>query len=343
MRTDVRRAPVPEADAAEQPAVTKGRSLTGFYVAICAVIVLGLFGGWFWKTWTVWWFDADEAKRRQAQAAARLGVSVEMEVDLGAGVKMELVLVPAGRFRMGSPAKEKDREDAEKQHWVTISRPFYMGKYEVTQEQWEKVMGERRGGFETRPYNPKNPVENVSWDDCRAFIEKLNALSHPIPLPKGEGASPNPSPTGRGAGVRVRLPTEAEWEWACRAGTRARFCSGDADDALADYAWFDANSGSTTHPVGEKKPNAWGLHDLHGNVWEWCADWYDSSYGLQSTAYSLHTDPAGPVTGSFRVLRGGSWYGNPRYCRSANRGRDDPVTRVSCYFGLRVVVVPAGP
>jgi formylglycine-generating enzyme required for sulfatase activity len=175
-------------------------------------------------------------------------------------------------------------------------------------------------------------VENVSWDGCHEFLRKLNQLP---------ALTPGPSPSGRGDGVRVRLPTEAEWEWACRAGTRTRFCSGDADDALADYAWFGANSGSTTHPVGEKKPNAWGLHDLHGNVWEWCGDWYDSSYGLQSTAYSLHTDPAGPATGSIRVLRGGSWYYDPRDCRSASRVRDGPADRDN-YFGLRVVA-PAGP
>ena len=302
-------------EAAEQPASAKpGRSLTGFYIAVCVVIALALFGGWFWKTWTVWWFDAAEAGRRQAEAAARLGMPVEQSVDLGGGARLELVLVPAGRFRMGSPAKEKYRSEDEAQHWVVITRPFYMGKHEVTQEVWEKVMGENPSNFK----GARNPVENVSWDDCQEFLKKLNAL-------------------GKERG-QFRLPTEAEWEWACRAGTRTRFCSGDADAGLADYAWFDANSGNTTHPVGTRRPNAWGLHDLHGNVWEWCGDWYGEDYYAKSPKY----DPAGPATGSLRVLRGGSWYYYPNLCRSSARNWGDPANGYGC-FGFRVVVVAAGP
>jgi formylglycine-generating enzyme required for sulfatase activity len=315
--------PAVEPRPPDQPA-KPGRSLTGFYVAVCIVIGLGLFGGWFWKTWTVWWFDAAEAGRRQAAAAARLGLPVEKTVDLGNGVALDLVLVPAGRFRMGSPAKEAGRSN-EKQHWVTITSPFYMGKYEVTQEQWEKVMGTNPSQFK----GAKNPVENVSWDDCQEFLKKLNALT------------PNPSPGGRGDGVRVRLPTEAEWEWACRAGTRTRFCSGDADESLADCAWFYANSGNTTHPVGEKEPNAWGLHDLHGNVWEWCGDWYGEYAG---GGWVPLRDPAGPATGSARVLRGGAWLDVPGFCRSATRYFIVP-TLCNAGLGFRAVAVPvsAGP
>ena len=293
----------------DQPVPEKRtRSLTGFYVAVCVVVALGLFGGWFWKTWYVWWFDADEARSRQAEAARQLGLPVEKTVDLGGDVKLELVLIPAGRFKMGSPAKEKDRSDDEAQHWVVLTRPFYIGKYEVTQEQWEKVMGANPSNFK----GAKNPVDNVSWNDCHEFLKKLNALS-------------------KDPGV-FRLPTEAEWEWACRAGTRTRFCSGDTDEALADDAWFDANSGGTTHPVGTKKPNAWGLYDLHGNVWEWCGDWYEKySHGWMSKA-----DPTGPVTGDARVLRGGSWGSITGSWRSAYRRLSFPV-RGYDYYGFRLV------
>jgi formylglycine-generating enzyme required for sulfatase activity len=289
------------------------RSLTGFYVALGVVIALGLFGGWFWRTWNVWWFDADEAKRQQAEAAAKLGVPVEKFVDLGDGVRLELVLVPGGRFKMGSPKDEQDRNEDELQHWVVITKPFYCGKYEVTQEQWEKVM--KRNPSSSK--GAKNPVENVSWNDCQEFLKRLNGLS------KENGP--------------FRLPTEAEWEWACRAGTRTRFCSGDIDASLMDYAWFDANSGRTTHPVGTKKPNAWGLHDVHGNVWERCGDWYHDDYYAESPRY----DPTGPTTGLIRVLRGGSSCRGPTYCRSSRRDSLYPETWTGV-IGFRVVVVPAG-
>jgi formylglycine-generating enzyme required for sulfatase activity len=289
------------------------RSLTGFYVAVCIVIALGLFGGWFWKTWTVWWFDADEAKRRQVEAARQLSLPVEKAVDLGGGVVMELVLVPAGRFRMGSPAKEKDRREDETQHRVSITRPFYIGKYEVTQEVWEKVMGSNPSFFK----GAKNPVERVSWGNCQEFLKKLNAL--------GKERD------------QFRLPTEAQWEYACRAGTRTRFSSGDADAGLADYAWSDANSGNTTHPVGAKQPNAWGLYDMHGNVWEWCSDWYDEDW----YAKSPKDDPTGPATGSVRVVRGGSWDDPPAICQSAVRSFHPG--HPSKIRGLRVLVVVPAP
>ena len=320
-------------EPADQPVPEKrSRSLTGFYVAVCIIIALGLFGAWFWRTWTVWWFDAGEARRRQAEAAAQLGLPVEKAVDLGDGVKLELVLIPAGRFRMGSPAKEKDREGNEAQHWVMITRLFYMGKHEVTQEQWEKVMGTDPSNFK----GAKNPVDNVSWNHCQDFLKKLNALVVALP-------HPHPSPTGRGSKGEglFRLPTEAEWEYACRAGTQTRFCAGDADGALADYAWFEANSGITEHPVGEKKPNAWGLHDMHGNVWEWCADWYAYDY----YAKNPKDNPTGPAAGEDHVLRGGGWNYNPAYCRSAYRRTvSNPRTSMyDYYFGFRVVAECAGP
>jgi formylglycine-generating enzyme required for sulfatase activity len=196
---------------------------------------------------------------------------------------------------------------------VILTRPFYIGKYEVTQEQWEKVMGENYSHFE----GAKNPVEMVCWDDCQEFLKKLNDMG------KEQG--------------EFRLPTEAEWEWACRAGTKTRFCSDDADATLADYGWFDANSGETTHPVGKKRSNAWGLYDMHGNVWEWCGDWY----AAYAKGWRPQVDPTGPATGSDRVLRGGSWDYLPRDCRSSNRDMSPPSYGSSCFNGFRVVAVKA--
>ena len=161
---------------------------------------------------------------------------------------------------------------------MTITKPFYLGKYEVTQEQWEAVMGSNPSNFK----GPKNPVEQVSWDDCQEFLDKLNAKAG-------------------GQGGKFVLPTEAQWEYACRAGSTGKFCFGDDEKQLGEYAWYDENSDSKTHPVGEKKPNAWGLYDMHGNVWEWCQDWY-GAYGAEAV-----DDPSGPTTGSGRVFRGGGW------------------------------------
>jgi len=230
----------------------------------------------------------------------------EMAIDLGGGVKMEFVLIPAGSFMMGS---DKISE-AKPVHRVTITKPFYLGKFEVTQEQWEKVMGSNPSRFK----GAKNPVESVTWDDCQKFMEAL----------KGKV----PSQT-------FRLPTEAEWEYACRAKSKTDYSCGDSPDKLGDYAWYKDNSGDTSHPVGQKKPNAWGLYDMHGNVCEWCQDWHEEYSGKSVS------DPTGPATGSLRVLRGGSWPNLASYCRSAIRlshGLTPPSAR-SNRIGLRVVVV----
>jgi len=301
-----------EAPAPDAPPSKDDRSLTGFYVAICILLGLVCLGTWIWTLIPKWPFDAAEARRRQVEASERLGLPVEKTVDLGDGVVMELVLIPAGSFKMGSPDNEAGRAGREGPgHRVRITRAFYIGKHEVTQEVWEKVMGNNPSNFK----GAKNPVECVSWDDCQEFLKKLNAL-------------------GKERG-QFRLPTEAEWEYACRAGTRTRFCSGDADAGLADYAWFDVNSGSTTHPVGTKKPNAWGLFDCHGNVWEWCADWYEEAYYGKSPK----DDPTGPAVGSARVLRGGAWNGNPGGCRSACRtySTSAPPAPRDPLIGFRVV------
>ncbi len=199
------------------------------------------------------------------------------------------------------------------QHRVRITKPFYLGKYLVTQEQWEAVMGNNPSHFK----GPKNPVEMVSWDDCQQFLGKLNAKA------------------GSGAG-KFQLPTEAQWEYACRAGSKTKYCFGDDESKLGEYAWYDANSGNKTHPVGEKKPNAWGLYDMHGNVWEWCQDWWKDGYYKESRV----DDPTGAATGSSRVLRGGSW-GNPaRGCRSADRDYGGPGICADI-LGFRVARVPA--
>ena len=222
----------------------------------------------------------------------------EISLDLGGGVTMEFVLIPAGSFMMGSSDSDPDAADNEKPlHQVTITKPFYLGKYEVTQEQWQAVMGSNPSRFEGRKY----PVHGVSWDDCQAFIAKLNEKY-------------------RGDGAKFSLPTEAQWEYACRAGSTTRFSFGDDETDLGEYAWFCDNSGHTTHPVGFKKPNAWGLYDIHGNVGEWCADWYDRNYYEQSPG----TDPTGPSLGTFRVLRGGSFSCADGLARSA--------LRISCYL-----------
>ena len=315
---------------ASQP--TPRRGMLGFYVAGFVLVALALFGAWFWTAWDNWQFDEAEAKRRQAEAARQLGVPVGTAVDLGGGVALELVLIPPGMFDMGSPESERGLSHSEGPlHRVRISRAFYMGRYEVTQEQWEKVMGVTLSFFK----GPKLPVEWVSWDDCQEFLKKLNALPHPDPFPLGEG---------KGVRAQFRLPTEAEWEWACRAGTRTRFCFGDDEARLGEYAWYDANSGKATHPVGEKHPNAWGLYDCHGNIWEWCADaWGSYSANPWPGRFRWTRDPQGPASGPGRVLRGGSWGYNPEGCRSACRDLVDPANRYVSHVGFRVVVAAPGP
>jgi formylglycine-generating enzyme required for sulfatase activity len=212
-------------------------------------------------------------------------------LDLGRGAKLELVWIPPGEFMMGEDSTA---------HRVKLTKGFWMGKYEVTQEQYEAVVGSNPSYFK----GANNPVEQVSWHDAVAFCNKVGG----------------------------RLPTEAEWEYACRAGTTTKYHSGDTDSDLARVAWYDGNSGNTTHAVGGKQANAWGLHDMHGNVWEWCADWY-GDYPKGDV-----TDPVGPSSGSRRVLRGGSWLNTASYCRSAHRGRTYP-SNCNYYCGVRVVVV----
>jgi formylglycine-generating enzyme required for sulfatase activity len=226
--------------------------------------------------------------------------------DLGGGVKMDLVWVPSGSFQMGSPDSESGRDaDEGPVHPVELDG-FWMGKYEVTQEQYEAVMGKNPSNFK----GAKNPMEQVSWNGAVDFCRKASQKT----------------------GKDFRLPTEAEWEYACRTGSTTRFCFGDSDSGLDEYAWYTANSGSKTHPAGEKKANEWGLYDMHGNVWEWCGDWYADKYSTGSAK-----NPAGASLGSNRVYRGGGWNGLAGGCRCADRVGDPP-DRSGDDLGFRAVV-----
>jgi formylglycine-generating enzyme required for sulfatase activity len=222
-------------------------------------------------------------------------------------IGMKLVWILPGTFQMGS----NDGEGFEKpRHTVKISKGFYMGIYEVTQEQYQKVMGTNPSMF-----NGSNlPVEQVSWDDAVEFCKNLSQKE----------------------GKTYRLPTEAEWEYACRAGTTSRYSFGDSESQLGDYAWYNQNSGNTTHPVGEKKPNAWGLYDMHGNVWEWCQDWYAEDWYSKGPMENPLNESYGDKI--FRVVRGGSCVGGSDRCRVWFRDFI-PIFRING-FGFRVVLDP---
>ena len=219
-------------------------------------------------------------------------------------VTLEMVSLPAGQFLMGSPDSDYEKPP----HQVKVNS-FAIGKYPVTQAQYEAVMGTNPSHFQN---NPQNPVEKVSWDDAQAFCQKLSQI------------------TGKTYG----LPTEAEWEYACRAGTTTRYYFGDDASQLGDYAWYIANSQSKTHPVGQKKPNAWGLYDMSGNVWEWCEDdWHDNYIGAPTdgSAWINNND------NDYRIRRGGSWYYDPNNCRSAYRSNYNRRGLTDDDFGFRVV------
>ncbi len=307
-----------------------------------------------------------------ADYAKKVNLPPTKTLDLGNGVKLELLLIPAGKFVMGTPEHEKpvigqsmtgisggilllvvavwlirarrNRKrpqfsmglmlvmtfvaaigvwggvrwnDAVKHpddfpaehpaHPVTMTQPFYMGKYDVTQEQYQAVIGTNPSHFKGQD----NPVETVSWDDAQAFCNKVTEQTK----------------------AGVRLPTEAEWEYACRAGTTTEFYSGDLESDLDRVAWYVANSKGTTHPVGQKESNKFVLYDMHGNVWQWCQDWYGEDYYSKAPA----ENPQGADHSASRLLRGGSWKFGPMICRSARRLRRAPDYRYDV-IGFRVVV-----
>jgi formylglycine-generating enzyme required for sulfatase activity len=231
------------------------------------------------------------------------------------------VLIAKGTFLMGSPVSEKKRDQDEELHQVSISKDFFLGTFLVTQAQYEKVMGKNPSYFQgdkVKGDSSNHPVEQVSWEDAVEFCKKLSEL-----------------PEEKKAGRVYRLPTEAEWEYACRAGSKAAYSRGANSKSLRDYAWFWVEGGNQTHPVGEKKANAWGLYDMHGNVWEWCSDWY-GEYPKGAVS-----DPTGPKEGSARVDRGGGFRNEAADCRSAIRGRYDP-SEGTLEDGFRVALSSSG-
>jgi len=246
--------------------------------------------------------------------------------DFTNSLGMAFNYIEPGTFLMGSPPDEPGRYDNETQHQVTLTQGYYMQTTPVTQGQWVAVMGDNPSWF----FNCGNncPVEGVSWYCVQDFIEALNVL---------EGTD------------RYALPTEAQWEYAARADSTTAFANGQIthigsgyDPVLDSMGWCWCNSepdhssrsdGKGTHPVAQKKPNAWGLYDMHGNVWEWVADWYGTY------PYSAVKNPTGPSSGTTRVVRGGSWYNITRACRSANRNYCTPGVR-SYDHGFRLVLLP---
>ena len=224
---------------------------------------------------------------------------------------MTFNLIPSGTFVMGSPTDELGRATDETQYTVTLSEPYYIQTTEVTQGQWEAVMGYNPSSFANCGQNC--PVEHISWEDATAFISALNAM--------GEGS--------------YTLPTEAQWEYAARGGSNKAFANGDISNITTDsnldvIAWYSSNSNSTPHTIAQKQANAWGLFDMHGNVWEWCYDWY-GTYPTGNVE-----DPVGPSSGSYRVVRGGSWKNDAQYCRSAERPTNSPGNS-SSIIGLRLI------
>ena len=300
--------PAPPIALSQAAPQSQQRTATGWTLkrwAALAAAVVALIGGGIWLRSGKGKQPNASERAANAAAAAALGggsVGTRQVFALGGGQQFAVGYVPAGTFTMGS-------ESDETPHSVTLSSPFWMGETEVTQGQWQALMGNNPSNFKS---DPNLPVEQVSWDDAQGYVTALNAR---VALSNG---------------WRWTLPTEAQWEYACRGGT-----TGEYADTLADMAWYDWNSGGKTHPVGTKQANGWGLSDMHGNVWEWCADWYgDYPKGAA-------TDPTGPNNGSLRVYRGGSWYIGGTFCRSADRYGNSPGLRRNG-SGFRVAAVPGG-
>ena len=230
----------------------------------------------------------------------------ERDWEIAPGVKMTFCWCPPGKFLMGSPKTEEDRFDDEDQVHVTLTKGFWMAKTQVTQKQWVAIMGVNPSEF----IGENLPVETVSWNDAQEFLEKLNKK------------------IGNTDGGQMVLPTDAQWEYACRAGELGPYSGGTIDEV----AWYYDNSKGKTHPVGMKMSNAWGLYDMHGNVEEWCADWWGGK--LQGGV-----DPSGPASGRIRLYRGGSWGAYANYCRAASGFSSVPTDR-DYFIGFRIARIP---
>jgi formylglycine-generating enzyme required for sulfatase activity len=241
------------------------------------------------------------SERNEAASALRNGPTGATVIEPGTG--MEFLTVHGGCFPMGDSSGDADEQPV---HQICLD-DFLIGKYEVTQGQWLQIMGTRPSFFSS--CGDTCPVESISWDEVQTFITRLNTLN----------------------GRTYRLPTEAEWEYACRSGGKSeRYCGGDAIDGVG---WYDKNSSSKPHPVGEKSPNGLGIHDMSGNVWEWVNDRFSKEYYGSTPSHN----PAGPPQGTKRAIRGGSWYNDPRNVRATIRSCDEPDHR-SINLGFRLAV-----
>ncbi len=252
--------------------------------------------------------EADDVPQSPRPEMAVKEVEGSLIIELAPELTLALIAIEPGTFGMGAAADGASADEHASQRPVTISKPFWLGRSEVTQAQWRAVMGTSPSRFVG---DERRPVEMVSWDEAEEFCRRLSEKS----------------------GVRFRLPSEAEWEYACRAGTITRFSFDGGRDELWEHAWFHDNSEGSTQPVATRLPNAWGLHDMHGNVWEWCSDWYGEAGSDPAT------DPTGPREGTERLLRGGSWGSYADACRAGYRNSLAPEAR-SEYVGFRIACAP---
>lgn len=299
-----------QADAENAPAssqLNKNKQLVNTVILLSVIIFIGIWG-------------ADRAKFKARNTELEKAAMAVSSRDANQIIKEMMVKCPAGEFMMGSPTNELGRRDDEVQHKVRISQDFYISKYPITQMMYMAIMGDNPSRYK----DDNCPVESVNWFKAKEFCQRLNIYTN----------------DSRPAGYEFDLPTEAQWEYACRAGTKTSLNSGKEITVkngscynLEEVAWYEDNSDARPHQVGLKLPNAWGIYDMHGNVWEWCRDYY-GNYPTDDVV-----DPEGPETGYFRSDRGGSWINYyPSLLRSANRFCRNPNYEYN-FLGFRIVLV----